>query len=160
MGRSVTLPCGMVLHRRVPVEPMLEVAIMSPCLLGLEPRVTLASCVSDLLLFSMMASALRNRAQQEKGRELVAPPQEAPRSAHPENTPSRARWARAGGLSSGFEYSRFSCEAGSRSYAKVVKLRGCLVSSHLLLCWLPRRLSRPIANGLGWRVLFAGQTAG
>ncbi len=36
----------------------------------------------------------------KKGRELNAPPLEAPRSALDENTPSRARWARARSVSS------------------------------------------------------------
>lgn len=61
-------------------------------------------------MVDVIFSAPPNTAK-KKGRELVAPPQEAPRSAHPENAPSRARLGASLGLASGFENSRFSCEA-------------------------------------------------
>jgi len=49
--------------------------------------------------------------QKKKGREPVAPPREAPRSAHAKDTPSRARWARTQRLAFASEISRFSREA-------------------------------------------------
>jgi hypothetical protein len=48
------------------------------------------------------------RRPKRKGREPDRTPSEAPRSARARNTPSRARWARAGGLVLALENSRFS----------------------------------------------------
>jgi len=63
---------------------------------------------------------------EHEGRELNAPPVEAPRRALQRSTPSRAQWG-ACSVGSLLECSRFSTEIRSHSYAKMFRfvLHGC-----------------------------------
>jgi hypothetical protein len=96
------------------------------------PAVSSKPATSVIVLHSLVPWPVALRAKQ-KGRELNAPPQEAPRSAYPENTPSRALVGRGSGRSLDSENSRFSCETRSRSYANRFWLLVTGDSSLLLL---------------------------
>jgi hypothetical protein len=63
------------------------------------------------LIFMVRVPWRNHEPGQKKGREPVAPPSKAPRSAHPENAPSRARWARHLGWPLDLKNSRFFDEA-------------------------------------------------
>jgi hypothetical protein len=88
----------------------------------------------------------------KKGRELNAPPREAPRSAFERSTPSRARWARASAALSSSKNSRFSrgtgrCDAKTMdlpllSYIAANSIAGAFLTSFASGCNPPAKVCK------------------
>jgi hypothetical protein len=99
---SFEIPNDLLLTRRtgIPYKNILVLRFRRAAKLTAQ-RYTVSKVVHELFRASQLWG-------KTKGREFVAPPQEAPRSAHPENAPCRAGLGTCLGLVSGSEKSRLS----------------------------------------------------